>query len=234
MVSASISTRLSVYQLCEQRTLRIFPCFFFHLDKFFFRHFSKYIDLKIRKFFTVNIWENFNYFYEISVFSDMARIAERCVTCHVIFIAYNLNYNNSRPMSLREFLQLWKICNNHLPWLHNIRNLKNHFASAWLSRNVFFCSLKHRYQWIITAINRYRFLVTHDSGGWKSLREFMRLRDSAKLPYISLCNTRRSWCHTKSFLLLNKCSLTEKACLDTDLSWFVFKMSFLMVPGTVR
>ena len=63
------------------RTLKIFPRFFFHLDKFFFRHFSKYIDLKIRKILTVNIWENFNYFYEISVFSDMARISERCVTC---------------------------------------------------------------------------------------------------------------------------------------------------------
>ena len=63
------------------RTLKIFPRFFFHLDKFFFRLFSKYIDLKIRKFLTVNIWENFNYFYEISVFSDMARISERCVTC---------------------------------------------------------------------------------------------------------------------------------------------------------
>ena len=71
------------------RTLKIFPRFFFHLDKFFFRHFSKYIDLKIRKFLTVNISENFNYFYEISVFSDMARIAESCVTCHVIFIAKN-------------------------------------------------------------------------------------------------------------------------------------------------
>ena len=123
------------------RTLKIFPRFFFHLDKFFFRLFSKYIDLKIRKFLTVNIWENFNYFYEISVFSDMEDFrALRYM--QVIFIAYNLIYNNSRPTSLREFLQLWKICNNHLPWLNNILNLKNHFTSAWLSRNILFCSLK--------------------------------------------------------------------------------------------
>ena len=89
--SVALNSRLLWYQQVflrgcpsinfANRTLKIFPRFFFHLDKFFFRHFSKYIDLKIRKFLTVNIWENFNYFYEISVFSDMARIAERCVTC---------------------------------------------------------------------------------------------------------------------------------------------------------
>ena len=82
-VTASISTRFSVFQLCMQRTgflsLKIFLRFFFSLDKFLFKHFSKYTDLKIRKFVTVHFSEICNCFDKIIFLLDMARNAERCV-----------------------------------------------------------------------------------------------------------------------------------------------------------
>ena len=95
-VTASISTRFSVFQLCMPRTgflsLKIFLRFFFSLDKFLFKHFSKYTDLKIRKFVTVHFSEICNCFDEIIFLLDMARNAERA-SCYVTSIVYNFLYN---------------------------------------------------------------------------------------------------------------------------------------------
>ena len=81
-VTASISTRFSVFQLCKPRTgflsdihQKIFFRFFFSLDKFLFKHFSKYADLKIRKFVTVHFSEICNCFDEI-IFSP--RYGQEC------------------------------------------------------------------------------------------------------------------------------------------------------------
>lgn len=88
------------FQPCEPRTDFLLPCLFFHLDKFFSKCYSGYTGHKSRNFVTGHFSEICNCFTEVNFFSDMAWIAQRCVTCCIISI-----FDCSRLMSAREFSQ---------------------------------------------------------------------------------------------------------------------------------
>ena len=88
------------FQPCEPRTDFLLPCLFFHLDKFFSKCYSGYTGHKSRNFVTGHFSEICNCFTEVNFFSDMAWIAQRCVTCFIISIS-----DCSRLMSAREFSQ---------------------------------------------------------------------------------------------------------------------------------